>query len=214
MATTHRCTSHRSLPRSPRALWRALVIAAFAAAALVGGAGTHPAQAHVPIILLVMAPHDGQTVDANPQVVIYAQRTLGGVDQVAYTLTLDQHPIDPVSGHTGASGPAQIRAGQQAHVPLHDLAPGPHRLAIHYRPDSDEPAKSDAVEFTVRGATGQSLPVVPVATALGVALAAAAGAATWWTRRRRSRNAGPPVGAASGSSKGEQERRSSSRRPQ
>lgn len=169
--------------RFPRALWQPLVVAGFAAA-LLGGVAARPAQAHVPIVLLVLGPQDGQSVGANPEVVIYAQRTLGGVDQVAYTLALDQHPIDPASGRTGSNRPAQIRAGQQAHVPLHDLTPGQHRLALRYRPDKDEPVMGDTVAFTVHApATARSQPTLPIAVGLG--LSAAAGAAAWWARRRR-----------------------------
>jgi hypothetical protein len=58
---------------------RPLAVAVFAAA-LLGMGAARPAQAHVPIILLVMAPRDGQIVGPNPQAVIYAQRTLGGID--------------------------------------------------------------------------------------------------------------------------------------
>jgi hypothetical protein len=177
-------TARPPRPRSRRALWRPLVIAGLATA-LLGGVAATPAQAHVPIVLLVMAPQDGQTVGPNPQVVIYAQRTLGGIDQVAYTLTLDQKPVDPASGDVGAARPAQIRAGQQTHVPLHDLAPGQHRLALRYRPDRDEPAMSDTVAFTVRAPAARNLPTVPVAIGIGLVLAATAGATTWWVRRRR-----------------------------
>lgn len=52
----------------------------------------------MPIVLLVLAPEAGQSVGADPLVVIYVQPTLGGIDQVAYTLTLDQRPVDPDSG--------------------------------------------------------------------------------------------------------------------
>ncbi len=40
------------------------------AAALLAGVSTLPAQAHLPIVLLVLAPQAGQTVDADPQAVI------------------------------------------------------------------------------------------------------------------------------------------------
>jgi hypothetical protein len=187
--------------RRPLSL-RALLLAGVAAA-LLAGLSARPAQAHVPIVLLVMAPQDGQTVAASPRVVIYAQRTLGGVDQVAYTLTLDQHPIDPTSGRTGTALPAQIRAGQQTQVQLHDLKPGQHQLALRYRPDKDEPVMGDTVAFTVTApAAAHSQPAVPIAA--GLALAAVAGATTWWVRRRR-RGAGRPVRGGSADSNREQQ---------
>lgn len=154
-------------------------------AVLLGGLAPRPAQAHVPIVLLVLAPKADQSVTADPEVAIYAQRMLGGIDQVAYTLTLDQHPIDPASGRS-ANGPrsGQIRAGQQARVPLHDLSPGNHRLALRYRPDRDAPVMSTTVAFTVRPAAA-GLPTVPVIVGLGLVLAAATGVTAWWARRRR-----------------------------
>lgn len=175
--------SPRRRRRSLPPLWRAVGVAGLATA-LLAGVGALPAQAHVPIVLLVLAPQAGQTVDADPQAVIYAQRTLGGVDQVAYTLTLDQHPIDATTGRTGATQSAQIRAGQQAHVPLHHLNAGQHTLSVRYRPDRDEPVMGDNVAFTVRPATaGGGQPTVPIAAGLG--LAALAGATAWLARRRR-----------------------------
>ena len=180
--------SPRRRGRSLLLLWRAVgsraLMVVGLAAALLAGVGALPAQAHVPIVLLVLAPQAGQTVDADPQAVIYAQRTLGGVDQVAYTLTLDQHPIDPTTGRTGGTQPAQIRAGQQAHVPLHHLNPGQHTLSVRYRPDRDEPVMGDNVAFTVRPTTAAGVqPTVPIA--VGLALAAVAGATAWLARRRR-----------------------------
>lgn len=153
-------------------------------AVLLGGLAVRPAQAHVPIVLLVLAPKADQTVAADPEVVIYAQRMLGGIDQVAYTLALDQHPIDPASGRPANSPrPGQIRASQQVRVPLHDLSPDEHRLTLRYRPDRDAPVVSTTVAFTVRPAAA-GLPMVPVAVGLGLVLAAAAGATAWWARRR------------------------------
>ncbi len=70
--------------------------------------GVRPAQAQVPSVLPVLAPKDGQTVTANPAVVIYAQRMLLGADQTTYTIALDQRPSDPANG---PSQPAQIRGG-------------------------------------------------------------------------------------------------------
>jgi hypothetical protein len=200
--TSHPSTARSGRPGLLRALWRPLVVAG-AAATLLGGGVASPAEAHVPIVLLVMAPQDGQTVDPNPQVVIYAQRTLGGVDQVAYTLILDQKPVDPASGRTGAAWPAPIRAGQQAHLPLHDLAPGRHRLELRYRPDKDEPVMGDSVAFTVRAPAAPSQRTMMLAVALG--LAAAAAGAGWWARRQRRRNAGRPARGASGNPTAEQE---------
>lgn len=109
-----------------------------------------PAQAHVPIVLLVLAPEAGQTVGADPQVVIYTQRTLAGVDQVAYTLTpppstpsTDQrtHRLHPARPDLRRPvGPcATARARPRA---------APARAA--YRPDRDEPVLGDTVAFTVR----------------------------------------------------------------
>jgi hypothetical protein len=142
-----------------------------------------PAQAHVPIVLLVLSPEDRQTVGSDPEVVIYAQRTLGGVEQVAYTLTLDQRPIDPATGRL-AAGSGQIRAGQRVRVSLHDLSAGAHQLKVSYRPDQDEPVMTTTAAFTVRSAPAGNWPVVPIA--IGVGLAALAGAAVaWWARRRR-----------------------------
>jgi hypothetical protein len=170
---------HQLLSRhwARRALVRALGMIALALV-LLPGLGVRPAQAHVPIVLLVLAPKDGQTVTADPAVVIYAQRTLLGADQTTYTMTLDQRPIDPANG---PSQPGQIRAGQQARLSLHALSPGVHRLTLTYQPDSDEPAQSTSVAFTVRR-PGAGLSVVPVGVGLGVA--AAVVAAAWWARRR------------------------------
>lgn len=176
-------TSSSPPRRRLRALGQAVGVAGVAAV-LLAGLGVRPAQAHVPIVLLVLAPKDGQRVTADPEVIIYAQRMLGGVNQVAvaYTLTLDQHPIDPASGRTASSPRSgQIRAGQQVRVALRDLSTGNHRLALRYRPDRDAPVMGTTVAFTVRAAAS-SLPMVPVGVGLG--LAAAAGAAAWWTRRR------------------------------
>ena len=53
----------------------------------------------MPIVLLVLAPKANQTVTADPEVVVYAQRMLGGIDQVAYTLTIDRRPVDPPAAH-------------------------------------------------------------------------------------------------------------------
>jgi hypothetical protein len=200
--TPHPSTTRSGRPGFLRALWQSLV-AAGAAATLLAGVTASPAQAHVPIVLLVMAPQDGQTVDPNPQIDIYAQRTLGGVDQVAYTLTLDQRPIDPASGRISAARPTPIRAGQHAHVPLHDLAPGQHRLELRYRPDNDEPVMGDTVAFTVRapGAPTKRTMIV----AIGVALAAVAAATGWWARRHGRRNVTRPARGAVGGPAGEQE---------
>lgn len=170
-----------SLRRRRRAASR--VLGTLGLVGVLLGAVALPAQAHVPIVLLVLSPEDRQTVGSDPEVVIYAQRTLGGVEQVAYTLTLDQRPIDPGTGRL-AAGSGQIRAGQRVRVPLHDLSPGAHQLKVSYRPDQDEPVMTTTAAFTVRSAPAGSWPVVPVA--IGVGLAAAAGAAAaWWARRRR-----------------------------
>lgn len=60
------------------------------------------------------APKDGQTVTADPEVVIYAQRTLPGADQTAYTLTLNQRPIDPA---TAAATPARSAPASRSACP-------------------------------------------------------------------------------------------------
>lgn len=188
----------RATPRPPtsphhrwplRAVRRALAVAGMTAV-LLAGVAPEPAQAHVPIVLLVLAPKDGQTVTAGPEVVIYAQRMLLGAEQTTYTLQLDQRPIEAANG---PAQPSKIRAGQQVHVPLHDLRPGTHQLTITYRPDTDEPKMTTTAAFTVRPAPA-GVPVAPVATGAGVALVAMVAAAAWWARRRRRRRL--PVGAA------------------
>ncbi len=84
--------------------------------------GVQPAQAHVPsVLLLLLAPKDGQTVTANPAVVIYAQRMLLGADQTTYTIALDQRPSDPANGPSLASPPRSALASNCACLPAAGL---------------------------------------------------------------------------------------------
>jgi hypothetical protein len=80
----------------------------------------------VPIVLLVLAPKAAQTITADPEVVIYAQGMLGGIDQVAYTLTLDRPPSTPPTVvPPTAHGPGRSARARRSTCRCPTLAPMP-----------------------------------------------------------------------------------------
>jgi hypothetical protein len=146
-----------------------------------------PAQAHVPIVLLILAPKADQTVGSDTTVRVLAQRTLGGVDQVAFTPTIDGRPLDPTTGRaTTRPVPVLIHAGQTLQLPLRGLSAGQHVATVTYRPDRDAPVMRNTVSFGARGSPGH-LPLVAALAALAAALLGTGGAAAVLLTRRRRR---------------------------
>jgi hypothetical protein len=137
--------------------------------------------AHVAISLLVLSPRQGETVPPDSGVVVLAQRTLGGVDGTTFTVRLDGKRLGV---------PVSIRVGQRTTVPMRGLDPGPHRLEIDYRPDVDEPGRSETVEFEVGGA-GSSRLLVRVAGTAGLVLLVSGGVLL--ARRARTSAPRPPA---------------------
>jgi hypothetical protein len=134
------------------------------------------AQAHVAIVLTIIEPSTGEEVGPDVTVVIQAQRTIGGVDSARFQVELDGRPVAP-------DGSGVIRVGVDVRVPIRDMAPGRHVVAVRYRPDIDEPETTNEVTFVVREAGGPGLPVALVAALAVVALGA--GFAAWRGLRTR-----------------------------
>jgi hypothetical protein len=149
-----------------------VLAAAWVLTAALGSA----AHAHVAIVLTIIEPSTGQEVGPDVTVVIQAQRTLGGVDSARFQVELDGRPVE-------ADGSGLIRVGVDVRVPLRDMAPGRHVVAVRYRPDADEPETTNEVTFVVGEAGGSGLPIAVVSALAVVALGA--GVVAW--RRLRTR---------------------------
>jgi hypothetical protein len=132
--------------------------------------------AHVAVSLVVLSPRQGATVPPDSELVLLAQRTLGGVDRTTFTVQLDGHLLDPRTGRRATAGGAttRIAVGERATIPLRGLAPGAHQIEVDYRPDRDEPARATTVDFRVSADRPRAL-LLPVAVSASVLLAAAAG---------------------------------------
>jgi len=174
--------------RSPRAL--AVILATLLTLALL--LPVRPATAHVAIRLDVMAPQANQTVGPDSELMVVARPMLLGIPEVTFIATVDGRPLDPATGHPADRPvPVPIRVNQTRRLPLRDLAPGRHVLAVSYRPDIDAPTLVTTVPVTV--AAGQNrLARLVLPAGLAILLAAAAAAVV---RRRHSRaagRAGPP----------------------
>ena len=164
-----------------RSIRLAAAVAASVVAVVVLSAG--PATAHIAILLEITQPQPGAQVGPDSDVVILAQRTLAGIDQVSYVGDLDGRPLDPATGRpTDTQTPWVIRAGQQQHITLHRLTAGLHRLSISYRPDTDEPVFHRSIDFTVIASTVHHRSWLPIE--IGVAVVVAGAAMAVGLRRR------------------------------
>lgn len=176
--------SRRHRRRPVWGLGRTVAVAGLVAV-LLGGLAPRPAQAHVPIVLLVLAPKADQTVTADPR----SRSTPSGCSAAS-----TRSPTPSPSTSTPSTPPVAV--APTAPVPVRS-APASRpacrcmtsaRATIGSpcatRPDRDAPVMSTTVAFTVRPAAA-GLPTVPVIVGLGLVLAAATGVTAWWARRRR-----------------------------
>jgi hypothetical protein len=86
------------------------------AALVVAASG--PAAAHVAITLAIVSPTSGAVVGPDANVIVFANRTLGGLDAVRFTVSVDGRSYDPNTGlPAGPSSPGRgpasmaVRAG-------------------------------------------------------------------------------------------------------
>ena len=133
---------------SPARTKRAPRIAALAFAAVVfAGSG---APAHLAVRLLILSPAEGARVGADVTVRVQLQATLGGAGSTTFVMRLDGTPVDPGTGeHQRQATQTMIRIGEAIEIPLRALAPGRHEIIAEYRPDADEPPRTERVTFIV-----------------------------------------------------------------
>ena len=127
---------------------RAPRIAALAFAAVVfAGSG---APAHLAVRLLILSPAEGARAGSDVVVRVQLQATLGGAGSTTFVMRLDGTPIDPGTGERQRQATRKmIRIGETVEVPLRALAPGRHEIIAEYRPDADEPPRTERVAFIV-----------------------------------------------------------------
>lgn len=145
---------------------RGAAVAAALAVGLVILAGP-PAAAHLAIRLDIVAPRPGARVHPTLDAIVFAQRTLAGVDAVTFVPLVDGAPI---------SSGIEISADAEVRVPLRALAPGSHTFAVRYRPDVDEPVATTSVAFVVdRPNQHHAAAIVAAAVAVAVLVVTAVG---------------------------------------
>jgi hypothetical protein len=110
-------------------------------------AAAHETSAHVAINILILSPAASARVGQNADAVLLAQRTLDGVVETTFSLTLDGRRV---------ATDERIRVDQRRRIDLGRLSVGGHVLELSYLPDSDALPRRTRVRFETSpdGGTG------------------------------------------------------------